>query len=117
MTPGNTVIDGIFTINERGTIQSLNSAALSLFGYTAEELIGKNVNMLMPEPYHSEHDDYLQNYLLTNQPKIMDTRRDVVARRKDGSTFPLDLEVSEVQMGRQGGDRLFIGVMRNSNRL
>lgn len=104
------VIDGIITIDDRGTVKSLNRAAIAIFGYGTEEVIGNNVNMFMPEPYHSEHDGYLNNYRSTGVPRIIGTGREVVGRRKDGSTFPMDLAVSRsVHQGRP----LFIGLVRD----
>jgi PAS domain S-box-containing protein len=103
-------VDGIVTINERGDIESLNPAAQAIFGYTSEELIGKNVNVLMPEPYRSEHDQYLRNYRHTGQRKIIGIGREVMGRRRDGSEFPLDLSVSEVLLGDR---RLFTGLIRD----
>ncbi|MGO9984382.1 MAG: PAS domain S-box protein [Rhodomicrobium sp.] len=105
-----TAVDGIITINERGTIERLNPAALKIFGYTTEELTGQNVKMLMPEPYHREHDQYLRNYRNTGQHKIIGIGREVAGRRKDGSVFPLDLSVSEVPLG---NCRLFTGIIRD----
>ena len=104
------VLDALLTIDERGTIDSCNPATEKLFGYKAAEMIGRNVKMLMPEPYRSEHDGYLSRYLETGEPHIIGIGREVVGRRKDGTTFPMDLAVTEL---RQGSGRIFIGTLRN----
>jgi len=106
----NTTVDAIIVIDKRGRVQSFNTAAETLFGYRATEVIGHNVNMLQPEPYHSQHDDYLKNYMKTKTAKIIGIGREVVGLRKDGSTFPLDLAVSEVHVGNK---RLFTGIIRD----
>jgi PAS domain S-box-containing protein len=103
-------LDGILTIDERGTIESYNPAAQRLFGYGPTELLGKNIRMLMPEPYQSEHDDYLASYLRTGQRKIIGVGREVVGLRKDGSIFPMDLSVSELQIS---GRRIFMGLVHD----
>ena len=91
-------IDGILTINKRGIVETLNPAAAALFGYAPEEVIGQNIKMLMPEPFHSRHDQYLTNYDDTQQKKIIGIGREVPGRRKDGSIFPFFLSVSEVKL-------------------
>ncbi len=105
-----TAVDAIVTINSSGVIQSFNPAAVRLFGYQTSEVIGKNVRVLMPNPWRDQHDAYLHRYLQTGEARIIGTGRQVLGRKKDGSTFPLDLAVSEVD---QVGDRFFMGIMRD----
>jgi two-component system sensor kinase FixL len=105
-----TAVEGIITIDASGKIESINPAGCRLFGYSAEELIGRNVKCLMPEPYQSQHDEYLSAYVRTGTAKIIGIGREVVGLRKDGSTFPLDLSVSEFKVG---GLRMFAGVVRD----
>ena len=105
-----TAVDGFISIDERGRIEAVNPAAEAMFGYTEEELLGQNVKVLMPEPYQSEHDRYLERYLETGKKKIIGIGREVVGKRKDGAVFPLELAVSEVEME---GQRAFIGTVRD----
>jgi len=105
-----TTVDGMITINEKAIIQSFNKAAERIFGYSADEVLGKNVNILMPSPYHENHDAYLENYLRTGNAKIIGIGREVSGKRKDGSTFPLYIAVSEVRFG---DTRLFSGILRD----
>ena len=105
-----TAADAIITIGERGEIDRFNPAAERMFGYSAEEAIGRNVKMLMPSPFQEEHDDYLANYLRTGRARIIGIGREVVGRRKDGSVFPIELSISELQDGTQ---RLFTGSVRD----
>ncbi len=93
-----TAIDGIITIDSRGRIENLNPSALKIFGYREEELIGKNISVLMPEPDHSRHDGYLLRYQSTGEKKIIGKGREVRGLRKDGTQFPFRLAVSEVQL-------------------
>ena len=103
-------IDGIITIDDRGTIEAANPAAVRLFGYSTTELIGANVKMLMPAPYHDQHDGYLDNYRRTGERKIIGIGREVVGRRKDGTVFPMDLSISEINVG---GRRMFTGLVHD----
>ncbi|HUH32951.1 MAG TPA: PAS domain-containing sensor histidine kinase [Daejeonella sp.] len=92
-------IDGIITINNRGIIDSINPSACELFGYTPEEVIGKNVKVLMPNPYHDQHDEYIARYQRTNKPHIIGIGREVQGLTKNGTIFPFRLGVSEVKLG------------------
>lgn len=105
-----TAVEGIITIDEMGLIESINASAVQLFGYQPDEVKGKNVSILMPSPYRQQHDQYLKNYRETGRAKIIGIGREVVGRRKDGSTFPMDLSVSEVRLA-QG--RIFTGFVRD----
>ena len=105
-----TAVDGIITINENGIVQSINPAVEHIFGYPSVEVVGHNVNMLQPEPYHSQHDKYIRNYLSSGIAKVIGIGREVVGRRKDGTTFPMDLAVSEVRLGEKC---LFTGIIRD----
>ncbi|MEM1219086.1 MAG: PAS domain-containing sensor histidine kinase [Bacteroidota bacterium] len=103
-------IDGIITIDERGIIETFNPAASKIFGYQQEEVVGKNVSVLMPEPYQREHDSYLDNYHRTNRPKIIGIGREVKGKKKDGSVFPLRLAVGEVRLEEK---RIYTGVIHD----
>ena len=93
-----TAIDGIITIDTKGIVLSYNTAAATLFGFEAVEVIGQNIKFLMPEPYHSDHDGYIKRYQKTRKPHIIGIGREVTGKRKDGSTFPMRLAVSEVKI-------------------
>ncbi len=105
-----TAVEGIITIDERGLIETVNPAAERIFGYPAAELIGKNVSVLMPAPYRTQHDGYLEHYRDTGQARIIGIGREVSGRRKDGRVFPMDLSVSEVRLADR---RLFTGFVRD----
>lgn len=94
----NTAVDAIITISDKGEIETINPSASKLFGYSPEELIGKKVNVLMPEPDRTQHDQYMENYHQTRKPKIIGIGREVTGMKKDGTKFPLTLGVSEVKL-------------------
>jgi two-component system, LuxR family, sensor kinase FixL len=100
--------DAIITIDRNGLITTSNRTAEKMFGYSAEELIGQNVKMLMPKPYRDEHDGYIERYHKSGQPRILNTPRELVAQRKDGSTFPIDLSVTQV-----AATGYFTGIIRD----
>jgi len=97
-------------IDEHGLIQSFSAAAERLFGYRADEVVGRNIKMMMPSPYRESHDSYLDRYLRTGERRIIGIGRVVVGERKDGSTFPMELAVGEMQSGNQ---RFFTGFIRD----
>ncbi|MEZ4701554.1 MAG: PAS domain S-box protein [Rhodothermales bacterium] len=105
-----TTVDGVITIDVRGTIQSFNRAAERIFGYTPQEVIGQGIQVLMPQPMRDEHDGYMRSYLETGHAKIIGIGREVQGLRKDGSVFPMDLAVSEVVTN---GQRGFTGIVRD----
>ena len=105
-----TATDGIIVVDERGVVDRFNRAAERLFGYEAAEVIGRNVSMLMPSPDRDQHDGYLARYLGGGTPRIIGIGREVTARRKDGTTFTMDLGVSEMQVA---GRRMFTGIVRD----
>ena len=101
-----TTVNGIITINSKGIVQSFNSASEGIFGFKANEVIGKNISMLMPEPFSSEHDGYLQNHLKTNQRKIIGIGREVRGLHKNGKEFPMWLSVG---ISKIDGEKFFVG--------
>jgi len=105
-----TIPDAMIVIDERGAMQSFSTAAARLFGYSADEVLGKNVRMLMPSPYRESHDGYLQRYLRTGERRIIGIGRVVVGERRDGSTFPMELSVGEMKSADR---RFFTGFIRD----
>ena len=101
-----TAVDGIITIDAKGIIQDVNHAAERLFGWRSAELVGRNVSMLMPEPYRSQHDGYLDRHLRLGHTGIIGGGRDVLGQRKDGSLMPMRLAVGRSEMG---GEAMFVG--------
>src|SRR5262249_5054903 len=104
-----TAPDAIIVIDERGIMESYSPAAERLFGYAADEALGQNVNILMPSPYRERHDSYIEHYLDTGERRIIGIGRVVVGRRKDGSTFPMELAVGEAMVN---GRPVFTGFLR-----
>jgi PAS domain S-box-containing protein len=105
-----TAVDAIITIDQQGMVESYNRSAQRIFGYEAKEVIGQNVRMLMPEPFQSEHDGYLSNYLRTGEKKIIGIGREVEGKRKDQSLIPMELAVSSFHLN---GEPKFAGIMRD----
>ncbi len=103
-----TVISGILAIDKDRIVREFNPGAERIFGYAADEVIGQNVKMLMPEPYHGRHDGYVRRYLDTGEKRIIGIGREVVGKRKDGTTFPLELAVNEMVLK---DERMFVGVL------
>jgi len=105
-----TLVDGVVIINAIGTMRLFNPACVKIFGYDPFEVLGQNVKMLMPEPFHSEHDGYLKSYSDTAEKKIIGIGREVKGKRKDGSVFPMDLAVGETRLE---GEPIFVGIIRD----
>ncbi|WLR93585.1 sensor histidine kinase [Shinella zoogloeoides] len=103
-------VDGIITIDDRGIILTVNAACTRIFGYAPDEMIGRNVKMLMPEPYHSAHDGYIGNYHRSGEAKVIGIGREVEGRSKSGLTFPLDLAVAKVELN---GSTIYSGIVRD----
>jgi PAS domain S-box-containing protein len=104
------IFDSVVAIDQKGTIQTINPAVEKVFGYSPEEVIGKNVKILMSDPHFSEHDNYLDNYLCTGKKKIINMVREVSGLHKNGSTIPLELCVSE---STENDKKIFVGVLRD----
>jgi two-component system, LuxR family, sensor kinase FixL len=103
-------VDGIVVIDSRGRIESFNAGAVRLFGYAEQEVIGRNVNILMPSPYREEHDGYIRHYIETGEQRIIGFGREVTGLRKDGTTFPVHLSVGEFLIE---GERRFTGILHD----
>jgi len=106
-------IDGIITIDGRGIVESINPSACKLFLYAPEEVVGHNISLLMPAPYKEEHDEYIERYQRTREPHIIGIGREVIGLRKDGTTFPFRLGVSEVQFAER---KIFTGFIHDLSR-
>src|SRR5215471_12567506 len=106
----NTAVHGVILIDPEGTVLMFNPACERLFGYRADEIVGQNVKMLMPAPYRDEHDGYIANYLKTGKAKVIGIGREVIGRRKDGSTFPMDLQIGEA---RENDTTAFVGIIHD----
>ena len=102
--------EGIVSIDTGGKLLSFNRAAQKIFGYSEEDVIGKNVSLLMPAPHRDSHDEYLSRYLQTGQSHVIGKTREVQGWRKDGTPFPLELSVTEIKYG---GAHLFTAVLRD----
>lgn len=105
-----TMVDGLITIDDKGLVQDFNQAAERIFGYRVDEVQGRNINMLMPEPYHGEHDGYLENYRKTGTAKVIGIGREVIGRRKDGSNFHMHLSVGKMEVA---GQLMYSGIVRD----
>lgn len=106
----NSVVEAVITIDEKGFVKSFNNAAIKMFGYSFDEIKNQALTTLMPKPYADNHDKYLTQYLETNEAHIIGTGRELVAKRKDGTTFPIHLSVSEFQNDEK---RMFVGLIRD----
>jgi len=104
-------VDAIIVIDSEGRVETFNSAAEVIFGFSAREILGKNVSLLMPEPYRSEHDGYIRSYLETGNATIIGIGREAQGRRKSGSVFPINLSIGEIPTGDQPK---FVGIVRDA---
>jgi two-component system sensor kinase FixL len=105
-----TAVDGIIVIDAHGRVLLYNEACARLFGYEADEVVGQNIRMLMPEPFREQHDGYLNHYVATGEARIIGIGREVLGLREDGSTFPMYLSVGE---GWLEGQRIFLGILHD----
>jgi two-component system sensor kinase FixL len=110
----NAAVDAIIIIDHKGTIELFNAAAQRMFAYDSAEVVGQNVKILMPEPYQSEHDQYLDHYMQTNEKRIIGVGREVKARKSSGEIFPIELSVGEVE---DSSHKQFVGIIRDISAL
>jgi two-component system sensor kinase FixL len=103
-------VDGVIVIDDQACIQNFNLAAQRMFGYGEDDVIGRNISLLMPSPYREEHDDYIRRYLATGERKIIGIGRDVTGLRRNGEVFPVHLSVGEI---RDGSSRRFVGILHD----
>lgn len=106
----NTAVDAIIIMDHRGIVRTVNSSTETMFGYTKDEIVGQNIRVLMPSPYHDHHDQYLADYREHGKRNIIGIGREVSGKRKDATVFPLHLAVSEIQ---HEGEVLFTGILRD----
>ena len=109
-----TAPDGIIVVDDHGRIESFNRGAEKLFGYVASDVLGKNVSILMPSPHAEAHDGYIARYLSTGEKRIIDKGREVIAKKKNGTCFPVRLAVGELKVG---GRRSFTGILHDLTEL
>ncbi|MET1256404.1 PAS domain S-box protein [Aliikangiella maris] len=105
-----TVPDGIITISSKGIIETFNPAAEKIFGYDPEEVIGRNIKLLISEPYRKQHEKYIERYLQTQDSRLIGIDREIEGLRKDGTTFPMELAISEMWFAKR---QLFTGIIRD----
>jgi two-component system sensor kinase FixL len=110
LTVLDSAVDAIITIDAKGIIQSVNRATLTMFGFGEQELVGQPLSMLMPEPYRSQHDGFIEHYLKTGTASIIGIGRELIAQAKDGRVFPIYLAISDID---EGGQRYFAGIVRD----
>lgn len=104
------IFDALIMINNRGIIALVNNQAVNLFGYSEEELVGQNIKMLMPSPFQENHDDYIKSFLDTGEAKVMGIGRQVLGKRKDNVSFPMDLAITQMKLE---NEHYFIGIIRD----
>ncbi|MCA1371177.1 PAS domain S-box protein [Bradyrhizobium sp. BRP14] len=105
-----TAVDAIVTIDKRGIVESANPAVERLFGYAPEELVGRNISILVPSPHREKHDEYIARYLRTGEARIIGIGRELEGQRRDGTTFPMELAVSEIK---DEDNPYFTGIIRD----